>query len=87
MVTIRHDPDILFLHGRPSGDVDMTGVKDILLAHLDDPEFAKFRQSIFDKRPAEEFDDLKSDPHQIHNLADYSAYAAKLTELRVHVDQ
>jgi hypothetical protein len=29
---------------------------------------------------------LKSDPDQIHNVADQSAYAAKLSELRLRVD-
>lgn len=57
-----------------------------MLAHLDDPEFAKFRRLIFDKRPAEELYNLKSDPHQIHNVADQSPYATKLTELRLRVD-
>jgi hypothetical protein len=80
------DPDILFLHGRPFGDVDTTSVKDVLLAHLDDPEFANFRRLIFEKRPAEELYDLKSDPHQIYNVAEQSVYAAKLSELRLRVD-
>lgn len=35
-----------------------------------DPEFAKFRQLIFGKQRAEELYDLKSEPHQIHNVAD-----------------
>ena len=58
----------------------------VLLVHLDDPEFANFRRLIFEKRPAEELYDLKSDPHQIYNVAEQSVYAAKLSELRLRVD-
>ncbi len=53
---------------RPFGIVDTTGVKDVLLAHLDDAELANFRRLIFDKRPAEELYDLRSAPHQVYNV-------------------
>jgi arylsulfatase A-like enzyme len=81
------DPDVLFLHGRPFGDVDTTGVKDFLLAHQNDPAYAKHIALIFGKRPAEELYDLRSDPSQIHNVASEAQHAATLKALRTRVDE
>lgn len=81
------DPDVLFLHGRPFGDVDTTNSKDFLLAHQTDPAFAKFVALSFGKRPAEELYDLAKDPHQITNVATQPAYAAPLAQLRTRVDR
>ena len=81
------DPDVLFLHGRPFGDVDTTRTKDFLLAHQHDPQIAPFTKRIFDKRPAEELYDLRSDPHQLTNVAAQPAYSAELIKLRTRVDQ
>ncbi len=80
------DPDVLFLHGRPFGDVDTTRVKDVLLAHRDDPAFAQYTALIFGKRPAEELYDVRKDPSQVHNLASDPAYADTLRQLRTRVD-
>ncbi len=80
------DPDVNFLHGRPYGDVDTTLVKDVLLAHQQDPAFAKFTALIFGKRPAEELYDLAKDPHQLTNVATQPAYAAALAQLRTRVE-
>ena len=80
------DPDVLFIHGRPFGDVDTTRVKDFLLAHQKDPAYAPHIARIFGKRPAEELYDLRKDPHQLTNVASQSEYAAALRELRGRVD-
>lgn len=81
------DPDVLFLHGRPFGDVDTTNSKDFLLARQNVPAFAKFTALIFGKRPAEELYDLANDPHQLTNIAAQPAYAAALAQLRTRVDR
>jgi N-sulfoglucosamine sulfohydrolase len=80
------DPDVLFLHGRPFGDVDTTGVKDFLLAHQADPAYARHIALIFGKRPAEELYDLRSDPHQVTNIAADAKQAETLKQLRARVD-
>lgn len=80
------DPDVLFLHGRPFGDVDTTGVKDFLLSHQNDPAYAKYIALIFGKRPAEELYDLRGDPHQLHNIAADVKHAETLKHLRARVD-
>jgi len=80
------DPDVLFLHGRPYGDVDTTHVKDFLLAHEGDPAFAKKISLIFAKRPAEELYDLKSDPDQLDNVAHKAGYVDALQQCRQRVD-
>jgi arylsulfatase A-like enzyme len=80
------DPDVFFLHGRPFGDVDTTLVKDFLLAHRNDPLYAKQISRIFDKRPAEELYDLRTDPHQLTNVAAQPSYAEALKQYRARVD-
>lgn len=81
------DPDVLFLHGRPYGDVDTTSVKDFLLAHQNDPAFARYIAIIFGKRPAEELYDLRNDPHQLTNVADKPEYADAINQHRARVDK
>ena len=78
------DPDVLFLAGRPYGDVDTTLVKDFLLKHESDPAYAKQFSLIFGKRPPEELYDLRSDPHQIVNVVEKPEYA---DALQVHRDR
>ncbi|MBL9115082.1 MAG: sulfatase [Verrucomicrobiaceae bacterium] len=80
------DPDVLFLHGRPYGDVDTTQVKDFLLAHQSEPAYAKHVAWIFGKRPAEELYDVRTDPHQLHNIAADPQHAETLNQLRNKVD-
>ena len=80
------DPDVLFIHGRPFGDVDTTLVKDFLLAHQDDPAQAGHVARIFGKRPAEELYDCRTDPHQLTNVADRPEYADALVRHRERVD-
>lgn len=81
------DPDVLFVHGRPFGDVDTTLTKDYLLQHLKDPAFAGYISLIFDKRPAEELYDLSKDPHQLTNVAGQPGYRKNLEELRKRLDR
>ena len=80
------DPDNLFLHGRPFGDVDTTATKDFLLAHQDDDLGRPFFARIFARRPLEELYDLRKDPHQLTNVAGDPTYAAALAEQRARVD-
>lgn len=80
------DPDVLFLHGRPFGDVDTTATKDFLLAHQNDPAHARHIALIFAKRPAEELYDLRTDPHQVTNVAANANQAETLKQLRARVD-
>ena len=80
------DPDVLFLHGRPYGDVDTTLVKDFLLTHQNEAAYAKYIALIFGKRPAEELYDLRADPHQLTNVADKPEYADALKQQRLRVD-
>ncbi|MEY4485101.1 MAG: hypothetical protein RL693_2553 [Verrucomicrobiota bacterium] len=80
------DPDVLFIHGRPFGDVDTTKTKDFLLSHQDDPAYAKYVDRIFGKRPAEELYDLRNDPDQLSNIASHPEYAGSLKEHRDRID-
>jgi hypothetical protein len=80
------DPDNLFLHGRPFGDVDTIPTKDFLLAHQNDDLGRPFFARIFSKRPLEELYDLRQDPHQLTNVAADPAYATDLTAQRARVD-
>lgn len=81
------DPDVLYVHERPFGDVDTTRVKDVLLAHREDPAFAPYIARIFGRRPAEELYDLRRDPDQLTNVASDPHYAAALQTLRGRVDR
>ncbi len=80
------DPDVWFVHGRGYGDVDTTGVKDFLLTHQADSALAGFVSLIFAKRPAEELYDLRSDPHQLTNVAAKPEYAEALKRERRRVE-
>lgn len=83
------DPDVLFLHGRPFGDVDTTATKDFLLAHRDDALGRPYFDLIFGKRPAEELYDLKEDPEQLRNVAEDPAPRRReaLLRLRANLDR
>jgi arylsulfatase A-like enzyme len=71
----------------PFGDCDGSPSKEFLLGHRDEPEFAKYFQLAFAKRPAEELYDLSKDLHQIINVADRAEYAATKTKLRATLDR
>ncbi|WP_254509029.1 sulfatase family protein [Anatilimnocola floriformis] len=81
------DPDVYFLHDRPYGDVDTTAVKDVLLAHQNDPAFQKYVSLIFAKRAAEELYDLHKDPDQLSNVAGDPSNAERLAVLRSLVQE
>ena len=68
------------------GDVDGSPAKEFILANASNPEMKLFMAWNFDKRPAEELYDLRSDPHQLHNLADDTAHAAMKQQLRARVE-
>ncbi len=80
------DPDLRFLHGRPYGDVDTCRTKDVLLAHLTDPTYARYISLVFGKRPAEELYDLRKDPDQVQNVATEATYGEPLKDLRSRID-
>jgi arylsulfatase A-like enzyme len=80
------DPEYYWSVGE-FGDVDYTPTKRLLLANADDTELARYFQSIFAKRPAEELYDLLKDPGQVHNVAADPAYAGQLKRLRERVTQ
>lgn len=64
-------------------DMDASPTKAWLVAHRNDPQWARFYQSAFDRRPREELYDLAKDPHQMNNVAgdtNYSKVKARLNE-------
>ena len=61
--------------------------KDFLLAHQNDPAYAKYIALIFSKRPAEELYDLRRDPNQLTNVGSQPAYSDALKQLRARVDE
>lgn len=68
------DPDRAF-NGRAYGDCDDSPTKSLVIEHRDDPQFRRFYQLAFEKRPAEELYDLRKDPDQLHNVAGQPEYA------------
>jgi len=71
----------------PFGDCDGSPSKDLILAHRDDPQIARYFQLSFGKRPAEELYEVTKDPHQILNVADRPEYAAAKKKLRRTLDK
>ena len=69
------------------GDVDGSRAKDFILANADRPEIAPFFALNFGKRPEEELFVLRTDSHQLTNVAMDPAYAAAKKELRARVEQ
>ena len=62
-------------------DMDSSPTKAWLVAHRHDPKWKPYFDYGFAKRPLEELYDLKSDPDQMHNLAEDPAYAKAKGEL------
>ncbi|MPZ16887.1 MAG: sulfatase-like hydrolase/transferase [Luteitalea sp.] len=79
------DPEMYFSVG-PFGDIDGGPTKQILLDGRDDPAFSRFFHLATDKRPAEEFYDLRSDPGQLRNVADDPTHAKEKARLRALLD-
>jgi hypothetical protein len=67
--------------------VDNSRAKECILANAHKPEFRKFYDLNFGKRPAEELFDLRADPHQLVNVAGRAEFAAAQAELRARVDR
>lgn len=80
------DPEVYYAVGA-YGDVDGSRIKDFLLANRSKPEFKKYYDLHFAKRPPEELFDLRKDPHQLKNVAGQSEYAATQKQLRARVEQ
>jgi arylsulfatase A-like enzyme len=71
----------------PFGDCDGSPSKDFILDHRDTSSGAAFFRIAFEKRPAEELFFLRDDPHQMHNVAQESKYAAARKDLRRSLDE
>jgi arylsulfatase A-like enzyme len=80
------DPEMWKAVG-PFGDCDGSPSKDLVLAHHGEPEFERFFQLGFAKRPAEELYDLAKDPYQIVNVAERAEHAAAKKKLRATLDR
>lgn len=80
------DPKAYFAVGN-YGDVDGSRAKEFILANVSQPEMKKFFDLSFDKRPEEELFDLRTDPHQLTNVAHGAEYAAIRQDLRTRVEQ
>ncbi len=53
----------------PYGEIDSSPTKTYLMEHRNEHGIARLAELAFGMRPAEELYDLKTDPHQMHNLA------------------
>ncbi len=62
-------------------DMDASPTKAWIVAHRNDPQWARFYALSFNKRPREELFDLKRDPFQLNNVASEAAYADVRTAL------
>lgn len=86
------DPVLLGDDGMPLGphtgykDIDACPTLDFLIAHADDPQFAKFFQLAVGKRPAEELFDVSQDPGCLNNLAGDPNYASVQRRLATQLD-
>ena len=74
------DPPIL-------GEVDPSPTKDLMRARKDDPQFRRYYEAAFSKRPGEELYEVGPDPGQMHNVADEGAHAEVKTALAERLDQ
>lgn len=68
-------------------DMDASPTKAWLIANAVDPNWKRYFDYAFGKRPAEELYDLSRDPDQIENRAEDPAYAARKAELSVRLTQ
>ena len=64
----------------PFGEIDTSPTKTYMMEHRNEHGVARLAELAFGMRPAEELYDLKSDPHQMVNLAGSTA----MTEGRRH---
>ena len=63
------------------GDLDASPTKAWIATHRDDPGMQRFFDFAFGRRPAEELYDLRSDPHQVRNVAQNEKFAASRKQL------
>lgn len=62
-------------------DMDASPTKAWVVEHRTDPQYKKYYDFAFAKRPGEELYDLRKDPDQVTNVADDPAYASQKQEL------
>lgn len=77
------DPELWYAVG-PFGDVDYTYTKEFLLEHREESDYQRFFAMNFGKRPSEELYDLKQDPDQTRNVAQFAVYGqtkARLSQM------
>ncbi|GMU23093.1 MAG: sulfatase [Phycisphaerae bacterium] len=63
-------------------DEDQGPTKAWIVEHRNHPEWRRYYQHAYGKRPREELFDLKKDPHQMNNVANDQAYARIADALR-----
>ena len=80
------DPELYHSVG-PYGDIDLSPLKELLVAGAGRPELARYRAWALERRPAEELYDLREDPHQLCNVATHAALADTRRELRERVER
>jgi len=79
------DPQLVFSVG-PFGDIDGSPTKSLLIDRKDDPTIARYFRLAMATRPAEELYDLRTDPHQLENVAGRPAYAEAQRRLRQQLE-
>ena len=80
------DPEMYQAVG-PFGDVDASPTKELILDRRTDQSIAKYFRLAFEKRPAEELFDLRTDPAQLVNVAHEPRYASAKRRLRAALDK
>jgi len=80
------DPAVYVSVG-PYGDVDPSPTKEQILSNAGEPEFHKFYDLSFGKRPAEELYDLTQDPDQVVNVANRPKYAKVKRQLAARLER
>lgn len=68
-------------------DMDASPTKAWLVAHRNEPQWQRFYDIAFAKRPAEELYDLRNDPHETKNVANEKGYAATRKKLAAQLLQ
>ncbi len=81
------DPEVGKDPPREFGDCDDGPTKRFILAHRNEPGIDKAFELCFGKRHAEELYDVVKDPHELHNLAEDSAYVTVKKKLRAELEQ
>ncbi len=68
-------------------DTDDGPTKAFIFEHRDDPEYERFYELCFARRPAEELYDIESDPAQVHNLAADTEHRETARRLRARLEE